>query len=68
MLRALVLGKYLEGVRSASGIAQALSVPEKEAEIYAYLRSAAFNTDLVRAKKDMAASVVDAIRAQLHVF
>lgn len=68
MQRALVIAKYLEGIRSPNLIAQALGTPEQVPEIDAYLRSAEFNTALLRAKKDMAASVVDAIKAQLHEF
>ena len=68
MQRALVLAKYLQGVRVPALIAQALSAPEQEEEINAYIRSAEFNTALLRAKKDMAASVLDAIRDQLHTF
>jgi hypothetical protein len=68
MQRALVLAKYLEGVRSPALIAQALGTPDDESAIDAYLRSAQFNTHLVRANKDMATSVLDAIREQLHSF
>lgn len=68
MLRALVLSKYLEGVTTAPAIAAALEVPDKVEEISAYLRSAEFATTILRAKKDMAASVVDAIKAQLHTY
>ena len=68
MQRALVLAKFLEGVRTPSLIAQALDVPDQEGQIDAYLRSAEFNTALVRARKDMASSVLDAIRERLHTF
>src|SRR3972149_4725089 len=68
MQRALVLAKYLQGVRVPALIAQALAIPDAEGEIDAYLRSAEFNTHLLRAKKDMASSVLDAIREQLHTF
>lgn len=64
--RTLILAQYLAGVRTPVLIAQALSVPDREEEVHAYLRSADFNTALLRAKKDMAASVVDAIKTQLH--
>jgi len=66
--RALVLAKYLEGVRVPATIAAALNVPEQEEAINAYLRSAEFNTHVLRAKKDMASSVLDMIREQLHTF
>jgi hypothetical protein len=66
MLRALVLGKYLEGVHSAPAIAAAIAAPDQEEEIAAYLRSAEFHTAVLRAKKDMAASVIDTIKAKLH--
>jgi len=68
MQRASVLAKYLQGIRSPALIAQALEIPGQEGEIWAYIRSAEFNTALVRAKKDMASSVLDAIRDQLHTF
>ena len=68
VLRTRVLAKYLEGVRDPALIAQALEQHGREGEIDAYLRSAEFNTLLVRAKKDMAASVIEAIKADLHTF
>jgi hypothetical protein len=64
----MVLAKYLEGMRSPALIAQALKVPDQEGVIDAYLRSAEFNTHLLRAKKDMASSVLDAVRERLHTF
>jgi hypothetical protein len=68
MLRPLVLAKYLQGIKSPALIAQACNTPDAAGEIDAYLRSAEFLTSLARAKKDMAASVLDAIRDQLHTF
>ena len=68
MERSLVLAQYLGGVRNPGLIAQALNTPDEEEQINAFLRSAEFNTCLVRAKKDIAASVLDAIRDQLHKF
>jgi len=68
MERSLVLAQYLGGVRNPGLIAQALNTPDEEEQINAFLRSAEFNTCLVRAKKDIAASVLDTIREQLHTF
>lgn len=68
ILRTRVLAKYLEGTHEPYLIAQALEMPAREGEIDAYLRSAEFNTLLVRAKKDMAASVIEAIKSDLHTF
>ena len=68
MQQLLVLAKYLQGVRAPGLIAQALGTPDEVNQIDAYLRSADFTTALLRAKKDMAASVLDAIRDRLHTF
>ena len=69
VLKRYALLKYLGGMTSPAGIAQAAGLDgEAEAFIRTYFRSQEFLIDEKRAKKDTAASVVDAIKEQLHTF
>ena len=68
-LRKYALLKYLGGMTNPAKIAEAAGVDgEGEIAIRTYFRSQDFLIDEKRARKDTAASVVDAIKEQLHAF
>lgn len=67
-LHALVLQKYLAGVRGPKAIAVALEVPEQETWIANHIGTEGFQVALKRAKRDMASSIVDTIKGRMHAY
>ena len=68
-LKQYVLIKFLGGMTSPAEIAKAAGLDgDGEKTVSNYLSTNDFLASLQRAKKDMAASVVDTIKEQLHAF
>lgn len=68
VLKTLVLAKYLSGIMGPGTIAHALNAPELQPAIQKLLDTAEFMSLVRAAKRDMATSVIDAVKARLHEY
>jgi hypothetical protein len=68
VLKQLVLAKYLSGITGSGSIATALKAPELQPAIQRLMDTQEFMSLVRGAKRDMATSVIDSIKARLHEF
>lgn len=64
-LLALMLEQYLRGHRSAVTITKALHLPREYSRITSLLKSASFQREIHKAKRDISAATVDIIKRHL---